>query len=206
VKTQRLPAQGIAVGSEKKVVLIDLSGEVIEKLPRFTLAGSPGARDVWLARGRDYYRLAQRRGLVVPVAGSRARSQRHQVNDVPKLSAPSESRVKGIGVVGRWWYGFEFGGEATLAQWLGECEIATAYWSTPGGRLEIITGGNDLSRAPQSLALGWSTRGEAVVLLQESGCGVSGDTPGIYLFSSPGEGKLLFPIERNASAVMWSKT
>jgi len=114
--------------------------------------------------------------------------------------------MKGLGVVGRWWYGFESGGEATLAQWLGECEIATAYWATSGGELEIITGGNDLSRAPQSLALGWSTSGEAVVLLQESGCGLSSDTPGIYLFSSPGEGKLLFPIERNASAVMWSQT
>jgi hypothetical protein len=188
------------------VVFIDFAGEVIDKLPGFELAGNPGATGVWLERGRTYFRLAPRRGLLTPVARQRASSLIHKVRDVPKLPAPEESRVKGFGVVGRWWYGFPPVGDVTLAQWLGECEAATAYWVAIGARAEIITGGHNLSLAPQSIALGWSPSGDAVVLLEESGCGLSSDVPGVYLFSSPGAGSLLFPAGGYTRAEMWSRT
>lgn len=123
----------------------------------------------------------------------------------PSLRPPEEARgpVPGSGYSGRWRYAYERLDGVVLAQWSGECEVPTAYWREPGGRPEIVTGGHDLGRAPESFALGWAPDGRAVVQLWDGYCGTGGDPPGIYAFRSPGARTLLFETPPHASADMW---
>ena len=134
---------------------------------------------------------------MIPVAKSALQTAEE---DYPDLAAPRGTRYKGQ-VVGHWRYAFDRG-SVRLAQWSGECEAPTAYW-IEGGTQTIVTGEGSIGEAPESIALGWLPGGRGAVYLGEGACGGRGDPPGIYAFTAPGRGTLLFETPRFASVEMW---
>jgi len=71
--------------------------------------------------------------------------------------------------------------ERLLLQYSGECEEPIAFVvSTRGGRPQPVTGG-DWQTAPESIALGWTRSGAALVQLLEPACGPARH-PGLYVF------------------------
>ncbi len=83
---------------------------------------------------------------------------------------------------GSWsWAELSPDGRTIVAQWSAACEEPTAFVvSSQGGALRAVTGETDLRRAPESVALGWSRRGELVVDLGRGGCKNGTTPPGIY--------------------------
>lgn len=200
VSLGRLPPEGVLVSNGRGTLLIDLSGTVIERLRGFTVVGNPGARGIWLQRSREHFRLDASRRQLTPVARKTARAKMYDEGEEPGIPGPGEARVNGR-VAGRWRYAYR-DGDRMLAQWSGECEIPTAYWIQDDS-MRIVTGETRLARAPESLALGWSSSGDAIVLLGEGACGQSGNPPGIYRFTAPGQGTLVYETSRYVSAGMW---
>jgi hypothetical protein len=86
-----------------------------------------------------------------------------------------------------------------IAQWSAECEVPIAFLvPATGGSPRAITGERDWAKSPDSVALGWTTDGRAIAFLPTGpACGSGVQTPGVYLYSSPGEGKLLLPVKRS---------
>lgn len=205
VRVGPLPEAGIVVSARKAVRFLDVYGRVVRELGGVTVAGNPGAPGVWLQRGRDHFRLAAGRGLLVPVPRGLARDRMYGETEPRGLRPPEEARgpVPGSGFSGRWRYAHEGPRGVVLAQWSGECEIPSAYWKAPGRRPELVTGGHDLAYAPNSIALGWTADGRALVQLQHAGCGTAHDAPGIYAFTSPGIGVLLCETPAPSLADMW---
>jgi hypothetical protein len=179
-----LPAQGVAVGSGTTVQLVGLDGTVLATLPGYSIAGNPGAPGVWLLRGEEYFLLDVDEGALVPVAAAQARAVSSTEGPEPAVASPQ-------GASGHWRYAVDSPSGITLAQWSGECEVPTAYWIAGDAPPRILTGESDLAKAPESLALGWSSDGEAVVLVGGGTCGVRSASPGIYLYTRPGDGRLV---------------
>ncbi len=200
IQLKPFPAVGVAVAGKGGVVLIDLEGQVVETLPGFEITGNPGAPGIWLRQGRQFFRLAPKSHRLKPVTRKLVGYDEGGVVPIPP---PPGAEVVGVGVVGHWRYSFASETGVTLAQWSGECEVPTAYWIHPSGEPEIITGGTELSLAPESIVMGWAPTGEAVVDLGWGYCGHRGDPPGVYLFSAPGEGRLIFRTETGARTDMW---
>jgi PASTA domain len=181
-----LPRAGVAVSSDGLVELVDLEGRVVAELPGFAIIGNLGAPGVWLERDGTYYVLSDVLDELVPVTEEEANDRAYDEGAEPSLPPPPEEPA------GRWRYAIETVPAAVLAQWSGECEVPVAYW-IEGGDTEIVTGGVDPSTAPSSVALGWSQDGEAIVQVSQGACGGTTDEPGIYRFSAPGGGRLVYP-------------
>ena len=197
INLPNLPAHGFAVGFRRGVLFVSLEGRIAARLPGHLLQRSLTRRDVWTQHGRSHFRLDLAARLMDPVAEASVLTSE---GEYPQLPAPHGTRYKGM-VVGHW--RFSFGRDSVrLAQWSGECEAPTAYW-IEGGTQTIVTGEGSIGQAPESIALGWMPDGTAAVYLGEGACGGRGDPPGIYLFSGPGEGTLLFETPRYASVEMW---
>ncbi len=191
-----LPAQGVAVASGTTVQLVGLDGTVVATLPGYSIAGNPGAPGVWLQRGDEYFLLSVDDGTLVPVAVDQARAVFSDEGPEPPLASPD-------GESGQWRYAVDSPSGVTLAQWSGECEIPTAYWIAGDAPPRVVTGETDLTKAPESLALGWSSGGEAVVLVGGGACGLPAEGPGVYLYARPGDGRLVVstaqvPVEADA--------
>ena len=96
---------------------------------------------------------------------------------------PSTVYLRGRKVLGRrggYWRSAELSPDrrTLLLQWEGECEIPTAYLAhSDGTGLRPAVG----SEATESLALGWTRSGRAVLDLPHGACGASVRRPGIYL-------------------------
>jgi hypothetical protein len=74
-------------------------------------------------------------------------------------------------------------GRTVLAQWSAECEVPIAFiLPVAGGALRPVAG--TLHDPVDSIALGWSPEGSAVVSLPSLGCGGGYDGPGVYLVST----------------------
>ena len=94
-------------------------------------------------------------------------------------------------------------GKTVLALWSRECESPTAFFAPRAGSLRPVTGERDWRKAPESVPLGWSRRGEAVVQLFEPGCGYGYENPGVYLIDpKTGAHRLVYQTVRSF-AVMW---
>jgi hypothetical protein len=186
IPLEGLPRAGVAVSSEGTVELVDLEGRVVMELPGFTVVGNPGAPGVWLERDGSFYVLSDVLDRLVPVTEEEASDRAYDEGPAPTLPPPPGEPD------GHWRYTIETVPAAVLAQWSGECEVPVAYW-IEGGDTRIVTGGEDTSTAPSSLALGWSPDGEAIVHVSQGACGGTTDDPGVYGFSAPGDGRLLFP-------------
>jgi hypothetical protein len=198
-----LPRVGVVVGSSDAVVLLDLDGTILATLDGYEVGGNIGAQGVWLKRGPKYFKLDVAHGLLVPVGEDRARDVMYDEGAQPSLPPPPGSAGPNGETAGHWRYAIESGSGVTLAQWSGECEVPTAYWIDEDGTIRIVTGESDVSTAPESVALGWTPNGRAVVSLSRGGCGASAESPGVYLYSSPGVGRLVYPTADRTSADVW---
>jgi hypothetical protein len=190
IPIEGLPAAGVAVSGDDAVVLVDLEGAVVSELPGFAIVGNPGAPGIWLERDGSFYVLSDALAQLVPVTEEEANDRAYDEGPEPSLPPPPDEPA------GRWRYAIETVPAAVLAQWSGECEVPVAYW-IEGGDTEIVTGGLDPSAAPSSLALGWSDD-EAIVQVSQGACGGTTDDPGIYRFSAPGSGRLVYPVPDGA--------
>lgn len=196
-----LTASGIAVDVGRAVWLLNTTGTVLAKLRGYDVAGNPGAPGVWLREGRQFFRLRAGAGVLAPVSRWRAGESAYD-EEPPRLHAPPGAWTKGIGISGHWRYAYERPG-ALLAQWSDECEVPFAFWKEPGSPPIVVTGERDYWKAPESVALGWTPEGRAIVALGAGLCGEAGDPPGIYAFDAPGEGVLLFETRGMPAADMW---
>lgn len=72
-------------------------------------------------------------------------------------------------------------GKTRLAQWSAECEVPIAFFvSARGGRPRVVSGENDWADAPESIAIGWTSDGRALVEFPRAGCGSGLERPGVY--------------------------
>jgi hypothetical protein len=200
-----LPERGLAVHDRGRVAFLDMDGNVVDRVPRMSLAGNNPRGTIWLLRGRTYFRLDFDRHALIPVPRERARDRMYggEAAWEPDLGPPPGSRVSGR-IAGHWRYAWEGPSGDVLAQWSGECEVPHAYWIVPGERAQLVTGGHDVSAAPSSFGLGWSDDGRAFVFLPHSYCGSSAPKSGIYLFSAPGEATLFYETHTDAAGVrLW---
>jgi hypothetical protein len=187
-----LPKAGVVVGSSEAVVLLDLDGTILATLHGYEGGGNLGAPGVWLKRGPRYFELDVVHGLLMHVGEDRARDVMYDEGPEPSLPPPAGAMGPDGDVAGQWRYALESSSGATLAQWSGECEVPMAYWIDEEGAERLVTGGSDISMAPESLGLGWTANGRAVVFLPEGACGSAATSPGIYLYSSPGASRLVY--------------
>ena len=77
-------------------------------------------------------------------------------------------------------------GKTLLAQWSAECEVPIAFLiPVAGGKPRSVAG--MLRQPPESVGLGWSPDGLAVVFFPNRACGTGYGGPGIYLVSTDGK-------------------
>jgi hypothetical protein len=198
-----LPEAGVVVGSGHRVTFVDLEGTTDAILRGFEVAGNPGSPGVWLRQHRNYFLLDVDQGALVPRPASEARMVIYDEGREPQLASPPTQRHRNGEPLGHWRYAYRSSSGVTLAQWSGECEVPTAYWIDESGTARIVTGERSVTHAPESLALGWSPDQRAVLLLPQGTCGGGANPPGIYLYSAPGVGRLIFETQPASSADMW---
>lgn len=204
-----LPAQGVVIQGPASVVLVDLEGRVLARLPGMQLAGGgPPGSAVLLQNVEGDWLLRAGAGVVQPISVWRV--GRLNVPDQEHigrldLRRPIGSRYEGM-VEGHWRYVLPSPSDgAYLAQWSGECEVPTAYFARPGARPVPVVGPPLVRYVPESFGLGWTLDGRAVVLLPQGACGGSMAVPGVYLFTGPNAGVLLHEVGRFRGAAMWGR-
>ncbi len=208
----RLPEHGVVVEDGSFVVLVDLDGRVITRLRGFELYYQwtvPGP--VVLRRDRDeYFVLHVRSHTVRPLASrddASALSPQFQAGFGPdadsELPYPVGTRIEDHPDLrsGFWAYALPSpDGSRLLAQWSGECEVPNAFFVEDGSAV-TVDGHRRMPGAADSIALGWTPDGRAVVRLLSGACSNGVDQPGVYVFEDPGAGELMF--ETDSSARMW---
>ena len=107
------------------------------------------------------------------------------------LAGPPERTIAHGMPIGHWagaWLSPD--GKTLLAQWSAECEIPIAFFvDAASGKKRPVTGEQDWTEAPESIALGWSDDGRARVRLTRGYCGGAKYPPGVYLIA-PATGRL----------------
>jgi hypothetical protein len=189
-----LPPQGLVTRAAAGVVLVDVGGHVLGHLDGFRLdevvepARRP--REVLLRKGSVSYALG--RSGVRPVPRLRGGWPRTATGCHPgpapfvicgypwsRRARPSTIYLRGRKVLSRrggYWRSVELSPDRRnlLLQWSGECEVPTAY-------LARADGSGLRPAATESLALGWTRNGRAVLDLPKGGCAGGARRPGIYL-------------------------
>ena len=139
--------------------------------PGCSAAGALEAGELLFCRGRRGYGT-----LRISRAG-----------DVRPLRVTPPFRPAGGRQVGGWrWAAASPDGRTILAQWSAECEIPLAFLvPARGGRPVPVLPGSGGDR-PNSIALGWTTGGRAIVFVPvDPGCG-SGEGSGLFLVAPGG--------------------
>lgn len=99
-------------------------------------------------------------------------------------------------------------GRWILATWSGECEARTAFLIPNNGDAAATTvyGQAGLDGATNSVGIGWTPDGRAIVQLGTGACGTGADEPGVYLFDPSGrENRLLVSRPESSPTVhLWS--
>jgi hypothetical protein len=106
------------------------------------------------------------------------------------------------GRAGHWaWAALSPDGDTILAQWTAECEVPIAFFvDVAGGAPTPVTGEDDWATSPESVALGWTKDGRAIVFLPKGpACGAGLAEAGIHLYSAVGSGELLIPAKGSRS-------
>jgi hypothetical protein len=107
-------------------------------------------------------------------------------------------------IPGRWHFVFASpDGDVALAQWSGECEAPAVYWIEDDAIPRSVV---DREGFVSSIALGWGADGRALVHAEYGQCGGSGNPPGVYAFSAPLEGELIFRTGPYTSVKMWRRS
>jgi hypothetical protein len=104
------------------------------------------------------------------------------------------------GKAGHWaWAALSPDRTTILAQWSAECEVPIAFLAKAGGGSpRPVTGEDDWTESPESVALGWTTDGRALVFLPKGpACGSGVNAPGVYAYSTTGDGELLVRSKRS---------
>jgi hypothetical protein len=210
IRLPGLPEQGVAVERRGAVELHGFfHGRLLARLPGFHIY-HPTAQpsNLVLQRGGVFYALGTFGRELRPLPSRRAADRWVGPQDESGVDLPIP-QAAGKPMVGHWRYSTNdsryYG--RVMAQWSGECEVPIAFFfDGDEGELVPVTGEPDPADAPESFALGWNVRGQAVVFLPEGACGGSADPPGVYLFRKAGEGRLLVRTGRLAAARMWGTT
>ena len=204
IELPRLPPQGIVVQEDGGLTFLGVDGGVLYELEDYRLYYQwtvPGP--VIVRRAGTFYLLDVPRHVLEPFESREAAfDTAPQFQD--DLELPLPPHPAGTDLSGFWAYALPSpDGHDLLAQWSGECEVPNAFFIVDGVP-RPVTGERRFWTAPNSRALGWSARGEALVfLLDNDACG-SKRAPGIYAFSGPGDGDLLYPVHGiRTSARMW---
>jgi hypothetical protein len=206
IHVRGLPEQGLAVEDGDAVELYDLfTGTLVVRLEGFSIyryTDAPG--NLVLVHRGTYYLLEEFERVLRPLPSRRAADRRQGSEDnEPDLPIPESN---GQPMLGHWRYSANdpHYGDRVLAQWSGECEAPIAFFvEKDEGDIEPITGEDDPANAPDSIGLGWTKVGQAVVLLREGTCSGGTDPPGVYLFRTAGHGRLLVETPPWSGARMW---
>ena len=123
-----LPREGVAVDLGRTVVLVDVNGGVLARIPRSSLYHDwtvPG--DVVLRHAHTFFVLRADDGAFEPLPSREAAAALDpQFQSDIGLPLP-RGTVEGSG---RWAYGLPGPNGLVLAQWSGECEVRAAMFST----------------------------------------------------------------------------
>jgi hypothetical protein len=113
-----------------------------------------------------------------------------------RLAGPPYANPRGPG--GYWQYvRVAPDGRRILAQWSGECESPAAFFVTAGKWLEAG------AKSDESIVLGWSRAGRAVVYFPQGLCGGTFHAgPGVYALGR-GKPQRLVPTTRMQSVALW---
>ena len=189
-----LPPQGLVTRAAAGVVLVDLRGHLVGHLDGFRLdeVAEPARRprEVLLRKGSVSYAFGRsgvrrvtrlRGGWPRTATGCHPGPAPFTICGYPwSLRArPSTVYLRGRKVLSRrdgYWRSVELSPnrKTLLLQWSGECESQTAYLARADGR-----GLRPL--ATESIALGWTRSGRAVVDLPSGACAGAARRPGVYL-------------------------
>jgi hypothetical protein len=189
-----LPPQGLVTRAAAGVALVDMRGHVLSHLDGFRLdeVAEPTRRprEVLLRKGSLSYTFGSR-GMrpVPPLRGGWPRTQTgchpgpapFVICGYPwsRRARPSTIYLRGRKVLSRragYWRSVELSPDrkTLLLQWSGECESQTAYLArADGSGLRPV--------AAESVALGWTRTGRAVLDLPRGACAGNTRRPGIYL-------------------------
>lgn len=206
ISLQPLPPQGFVVGEDEGVTFVSVEGERVDRLEDYELATGADSTYVLLrGPGGSFYELDSDDSAVHQISrltfGEQSGSHSVPSRD---LGVPPGARAKDIGRSAWWLYNLDRDDGVTLAQWSDSCPMPTAFWIAPGAEPQIVTGESSLDEAhPESTALGWSAEGEAFVHIGSGSCGSAGDPPGVYGFSAPGSGRLIYEVPPGARVGMW---
>jgi hypothetical protein len=189
-----LPSQGLATRAANGVVLVDLRGNVVRRLDGFRLdeVAEPARRprEVLLRKGSVSYALGRsglrrvarlRGGWPRTASGCHPAPLPFTICGYPwsLRMGPSTIYLRGRKVLSRrhgYWRSVELSPDrrTLLLQWSGECESQTAYLARADGSGLRAVG-------TESMALGWTRSGRAVVDLPSGACAGAARRPGIYL-------------------------
>lgn len=214
VVLEPLPEQGLVIGRPHGIEFVDLDGNVLDRLPGFSLYYDwtvPGP--VIVRSHRVFYLLDVEGHRLEPVGTNREAAafapqfqagvdpsyERFDLVDEPlHAGAPDAS--------GLWAFALPSpDGTKLLAQWSGECESPTAFLAEfDGANPRPVTGQRGLVGTPASKVLGWTTDGGALVFLGPGGpCGSGSDPAGVYRFGSAGGGEMMIPVPDPHGVRMW---
>ena len=189
-----LPPQGLVTRAAAGVVLVDVRGRVLRRLDGFRLdeVAEPARRprEVLLRKGSVSYALGRsgvrrvprlRGGWPRTATGCHPGPAPFTICGYPwsLRTRPSTVYRGGRRMLSRrngYWKRLELSPDrrTLLLQWSGECESQTAYLARANGSgLRPV--------ATESVALGWTLSGRAVVDLPRGACAGSARRPGIYL-------------------------
>lgn len=189
-----LPSQGLVTRAAAGVVLVDLRGHAVRHLDGFRLdeVAEPARRprEVLLRKGSVSYVLGRtglrrvarlRGGWPRTASGCHPGPAPFTICGYPwsLRTRPSTIYLRGRKVLSRrrgYWRSVELSPDrrTLLLQWSGECESQTAY-------LARADGSGLRSAGTESVALGWTRSGRAVVDLPRGACAGAPRRPGIYL-------------------------
>jgi hypothetical protein len=164
------------------VALLDMAGHVLARVPGelYYEWNVPGS--VIVRTGPTFWILRVGTGVVTPLPSRDAAGAIDPQSQTGVHLQRPEGSLPGVG---RWTYALPGPRGLILAQWSGECEVPNALFVSSGSPPRAVTGELGL-HGPESQALGWDSRGRAIVYLEEGECGSSFARPGIYAFTGLG--------------------
>jgi hypothetical protein len=171
-------------GCSESKTRADSSGSVTKPMPVFAsgdckLVGhlAAGALRLCFPAGQD--------GIFVIGKGEAGQ----ELHVEPPVATPSATDA---GNVGHWaWAALSPDQSMLIAQWSAECEVPVAFFvPLESGSPSVVTGESDWADSPESVALGWTTDGRAIVFLPKGpACGAGVKEAGVYLYDDEGVGE-----------------